>query len=368
MSAPPSDLNVLELVSPEFVRDFGMLVGALIVAYLISTILTAGAVRLTARTDTGIRAVLTAELRPAVFLALVALGVWSTVALLELPARVESLALSLLGSAVAVFCGQRVLRSATHVIYALSRPAVGKPRLHVRFAPLADYLAHFVVWFAVVYAVAVAWKLPATALRSWASMTGIALGLAADTPLRNVIGSLVIAADRTCLVGDFLVLPDGERGRVTRLGFRSVRVLTLDGIEINVPNAVLTDSHVINETAGDSPEIRVRTAFTLALDADLDRARRLVDAMPELRGLAPGRRPQFHVLALTRGTARVTVKFWIAEPALRLPATDAVNTWLYKQLAAAGIALAPQQHDVYPDDLSAAWPLLERHGGEPQDA
>lgn len=363
MSAQPAtELNVLELVSPEFVRDFGVLVGALVVAYLISAVLTAGAVRLTARAERGVRQVLTAELRPAVFVALVAFGVWSTVALLELPARVEALALSLLGSAVAVFCGQRVLRGALHVIRAMSRPAAGKRRLSVRAAPLAEYVAHFVVWFAVLYGVVAAWQLPATVLRSWAGALGIALGLAADLPLRNLIASLVIAADIPCEIGDFLLLPSGDRGRVTRLGFRSVRLLTLDGVEINVPNALLAGSRVVNETAGDSPALRLRTTFTLALDTDIDLARRIVAGMPALRGLAPGRRPEFLLLSLDRGAARITVRFWIAEPALRLPATDAVNTWLYGQLRDAGVALAHQRHDVFPDDLSAALPLLEGTG------
>lgn len=351
-------MNVMELVSPEFVRDFGLLVGALVVAYVISAVLTAGAVRLTARAERDTRKVLIAELRPAVFVAVVALGVRSSLALLELPAHVEGLALSLLGSGVAVFCGQRVLRSALHVIRALGRPGPGKRRIPVRFEPLAEYAAHFVVWFAVLYAVVVAWQLPATVLRSWAGAFGLALGLAADLPLRNMIGSLVIAADRPCELGDFLLLPGGDRGRVTRLGFRSVRVLTLDGVEINVPNTLLTDSRVVNETAGDSSALRIRTSFTLALDSDVDLARRIVAGMPALRGLAPDRRPDFQVVSLDRGLARIAVRFWIAEPALRLPATDAVNTWLYKQLSAAGVALARQRHDVFPDDPSAAWPLL----------
>lgn len=357
MFAPPTDLNITELVSPEFVRNFGILVGALVVAYLISAVLTAGAVRLTARADAGIRAVLTAELRPAVFVALLALGVWSSVALLELPARVEALALSLLASGVAVFCGQRVLQGALHIVRALTRETAGRRRMPVRFAPIADYIAHFVVWFAVLWAVAVAWELPAAVLRSWAGALGLALGLAADLPLSNLIASVVIAADRPCAPGDFLLLPSGDRGRVTRLGFRSVRVLTLDNVEFNVPNALLADSRVVNETAGDSPVLRMRISFTLALDTDLDLARRIVADMPALRGLAPGRRPELQVLALDDGIAHVVVKFWIAEPALRLPATDAVNTWLYRQLCAAGVALAHQQHDIFPDDLSAL-PLL----------
>lgn len=361
----PTDASTPDLLTPELLGELGVVAGALVFAYVLSVALTVGAARLTARTVSELDDVVIAELRRPVFLGLLALAVWLSIDHLHLPARAASIVLSLLGTAVAVVAGRRLYRVARHVIRALARPEQRRFHLPPRLVPLAEYASQIVLWGATLYAVAAAWELQAKLLGSSAGLVGLSLGLAADGPLRNVVAGLFIAADSPCQLGDFLAFPDGTRGRVTHIGLRSVRVLTLDGVEINIPNALLGDSHVVNETAGDDPAIRLTTRFVLHHGVDIGRIRALVAELPELPGVTRARRPELKVLGLDERGVHLALFFWITEPSVRLPATDAVNTWLYGHLSRAGVSFAVPQHVVRVDDVPALAVLTRAAAASP---
>lgn len=362
MYAPPTDASAPLILSPAALQELGIVVGAVVGAVVLSAALTAGAARLAARTASELDDVVLVELRGPLFLGLVTLAVWLSIGRLHMSSGTEAIVVGVLGSAVALVVGRRLYVVARHVIAALARPERGRFRIPPRLVPLAGYAAHFVLWLAALYAVAAAWSLETVLLGSSAGLIGLALGLAADVPLRHVVAGLFIAADRPCQLGDVLALPDGTRGEVTHIGLRSVRVLTLDGVEINLPNGTLGESTVVNETAGPDPGIRLTTRFVLHHGVDLERVRGLVAAMPALPDLDAARPPELRVLALDERGVRVALMFWIVEPSRRLPATDAVNTWLYGQLTAAGLGFAAAQHVVHVDRIPPALAELARGG------
>jgi small-conductance mechanosensitive channel len=343
------ELTVPDLLAPEFLQDFGVAVGAIVVAYVLSALLTAGAVKLTARTESDLDDAVIAELRPAVFLGLLAFAGWMSLDNLYLSGRGEYLATGVLGSVAAFVLGRAVYRVGMLLVHFFGRPGRTGRRLDRRLVPLAEYALQLVVSLVTVYAILVAWELHGTLLGTSAGALGLALGLAAEGSLANVIAGLFIAVDRPCRVGDFVV-HGKNRGRVTHIGLRSIRLLTTDGVEIIIPNALLVHARIVNETGGPDETMRLVTDFALPHGADLDRVRRLLDVdLPPMRGLAPGRRPEFRVLALGERGVTVGVYYWLSEPSMRTPGTNSINTWLYKQLTAAGVEFALPRHDVHLD-------------------
>ncbi|MCH2021028.1 MAG: mechanosensitive ion channel family protein [Saprospiraceae bacterium] len=84
-----------------------------------------------------------------------------------------------------------------------------------------------------------------TALIAGLSIGGLALALAAQDTVKNLIGSVMIYADRPFQIGDFISC--GEIiGTVEDIGFRSTRVRTSDSSLISVPNGSLVDMTVNN--------------------------------------------------------------------------------------------------------------------------
>jgi MscS family membrane protein len=74
-----------------------------------------------------------------------------------------------------------------------------------------------------------------TAALAGLGVGGIAVALAAQKTLENVIGGVSLIFDRAVQVGDFLKVGD-TTGTIDDVGFRSTRIRTLDRTMVSVPN------------------------------------------------------------------------------------------------------------------------------------
>src|SRR4029077_3588445 len=72
---------------------------------------------------------------------------------------------------------------------------------------------------------------------------GIAVALAAQKTLENVVGGVSIIVDHAVRVGDFLKLGDTV-GTVDSIGLRSTRIRTLDRTMLSVPNGQIATVNI----------------------------------------------------------------------------------------------------------------------------
>jgi small-conductance mechanosensitive channel len=79
-----------------------------------------------------------------------------------------------------------------------------------------------------------------------------------------LISGVSIIADAPYKLGDYIVLDTGERGVVTELGMRSTRLVTRDDVEISIPNAVMGNAKITNESGGPAIEHRIRLPIGVA--------------------------------------------------------------------------------------------------------
>jgi MscS family membrane protein len=85
-----------------------------------------------------------------------------------------------------------------------------------------------------------------TAWLASAGIIGIAVGFAAKDTLANLFSGVFILADSPYKLGDYVVLEDNSRGKVTQIGLRSTRMLTRDDVEVTVPNSIMGNTKIIN--------------------------------------------------------------------------------------------------------------------------
>jgi len=82
-----------------------------------------------------------------------------------------------------------------------------------------------------------------TAALAGLGIGGIAVALAAQKTLENVIGGFSIFLDKAVRVGDFLKLGD-NMGTVDHIGLRSTRIRTLDRTVLSVPNGQIANLNI----------------------------------------------------------------------------------------------------------------------------
>jgi MscS family membrane protein len=83
------------------------------------------------------------------------------------------------------------------------------------------------------------------ALIAGLSIGGIALALAAQDTVRNLLGSIMVFLDKPFQVGDFVEI-DGEFGSIIEVGIRSTRIMTKDTSIISLPNGTVANMKLRN--------------------------------------------------------------------------------------------------------------------------
>jgi MscS family membrane protein len=115
---------------------------------------------------------------------------------------------------------------------------------------------------------------------------GIAVALAAQKTLENVIGGVSLILDRVVLVGDTLKV-GGIEGTVEDLGLRSTRIRTSERTVVSVPNGQIANMTLENTSLRDKfwfhPILALRYGTTLPqLEMVLDGIRRLLEEHRDL--------------------------------------------------------------------------------------
>ncbi|MEK7263830.1 MAG: mechanosensitive ion channel family protein [Bacteroidota bacterium] len=103
----------------------------------------------------------------------------------------------------------------------------------------------------------------------------LAIALAAQETLANMIAGIVLIVDRPFRVGDRIQLPSGEVGDVEELGLRSTKILNFDKNIIVIPNTELVKNKIVNYSYP-TPLIRVLVDIPVTYENDLEKVKSLV--------------------------------------------------------------------------------------------
>ena len=191
------------------------------------------------------------------------------------------------------------------------------------------------------------WGINATAWLASAGVIGIAVGFAAKDTLANLLSGVAIVADAPYQIGDFIVIDSGERGVVTNLGMRSTRLLTRDDVEVTVPNAVIANAKIINESAGPGVKHRIRVAVGVAYGSDVDEVcSTLQEIAKGVSGIVEEPAARVRMRALGDSSLDFELLVWIEHPELRGRVRHDLLMTIYKVLNEKGIEIPFPQTDL----------------------
>ena len=179
-----------------------------------------------------------------------------------------------------------------------------------------------------------------TALVAGLGVGGIAIALAVQTILGDLLASLSITLDKPFTVGDTLRVDDIE-GSVERIGVKSTRLRSLSGEEVIIANADLLRSRVRN--LGRMPERR--SLFTVGVAYETPREK--LDAVPALveaavRGVADTRFEYCVFRSFGDSALNFEICYYVTDPrgGRYLAAIDAVNRAIHAAFGQQGIEFA----------------------------
>jgi small-conductance mechanosensitive channel len=226
----------------------------------------------------------------------------------------------------------------------------------VHTLPLFLNLSFVVIWSISVYVMFSIWGINMTAWLASAGVAGIAIGFAAKDTLANLISGVFILTDVPYKIGDWIVLDSGERGKVTNIGIRTTRMINTDDMEVTVPNAVIGNATLTNESGGDTgKEYRVKVPFSVAYGSDIDEVEKIVLEIADKNENAlskPAPRVRFRMFGASSLDYELLVR--VESSAKKGVTIHELNRAIYKEFARQNIEIPYIKQDLYIKELPQA--------------
>jgi MscS family membrane protein len=213
--------------------------------------------------------------------------------------------------------------------------------------PLLSNFLKIGIFGAGVTVILAVWKVDVTPLIASAGIASVILALAAKDTVANFFGGISIFIDKPYRIGDYIELDQKERGEVVDIGVRSTRIKTRDDILISIPNSIIANSKITNESAP-VPNFRVRIPIGVAYGTDIDLLEKTLIEIAELNeNIIPDPEPRVRFRQFGDYSLDFELLCWAKEPALRGLTVHQLNKAIYKKFNEVGIEIPFPQQDLH---------------------
>jgi small-conductance mechanosensitive channel/CRP-like cAMP-binding protein len=218
-------------------------------------------------------------------------------------------------------------------------------------------LLQALVWIAIVLVtMRMAGVEPGSLLTTSALLTaGVALSL--QETLGNLMAGLAIQVQRPFDVGDWISF-DAEAkhvGRVVEINWRATKMITLDQVEVTVPNGTLAKASIVNYTKPTSVSRRSLYVYTPADVPPHVVQRAILEALPGSFGIVREPPPSVVTNAFVEGNVEYWVRFFTGEFHRRDGVDGAARDRVWYALRRLGVTPASSPNRaVHMQEVSAA--------------
>lgn len=135
--------------------------------------------------------------------------------------------------------------------YAVNIASKTKTDLDDKFIPLFRKVIVTIIWAIGLIVLLGRMGININALVATLGVGSLAIALAAQDTIANIIAGFLIMIDRPFSIGDNIKLPSGEKVKVLDIGTRRSKFVSEDKAIIIVPNLALSKSKIVNYTYGE---------------------------------------------------------------------------------------------------------------------
>ena len=140
---------------------------------------------------------------------------------------------------------------------------------------------------------------------------GLAVALAARPTLENLIGGLMILADRPYRIGQRIIVR-GNDGIVQQIGLRSTKIRLLKGPQVTIPNEEMAKAEI--ENVARRQYLKRSANITIKIDTPPEKVEKAVDIIKEIlddhEGVDPKRKPRVYFTEFNPDSLNITMMYW----------------------------------------------------------
>jgi len=184
-------------------------------------------------------------------------------------------------------------------------------------------------------------------------IAGLAVALALQPMLANMFSGIFLALGRAIRVGD-IILADGIKGTVYKIGLRTTSIKTFSNEIVVIPNSKLADSTIQNFNQPNE-KIRADISFGVEYGTDPEFVKKItIEEISQIDLL--DLKEDVNVLFLEMGDNSLNFKttFWVKKLADKWPAHQEAMTRIYRRLYKENIGIPFPQRTVWLRDEGKA--------------
>ena len=338
----------------ELLHQYPLILGLLIVifGYLFGKVLqwlvTKSLQRITAKTSTDLDDRLIQLLTAPIMQTSVTLALILVVMIPDVSSFFDQVIIRVLVSLLLIFWGKAWFKASHIALEAMGANPERYKAFQPRTTPLIEMGFKLFMLSVFTYVFMSIWGIDGTAWLASAGVIGIAVGFAARDTLANLISGVSIVADAPYKIGDYIVLDSGERGVVTSLGIRSTRLLTRDDVEVSIPNAVIGNAKITNESGGPWIKHRIRIPIGVSYGSNTEKVVALLEEIANgCTGIVDSPASRVRMRAFGPSSLDFELLGWITHPEMRGRVRHQLLMEIDRRFRQEGIVIPFPQQDVH---------------------
>jgi small-conductance mechanosensitive channel len=195
---------------------------------------------------------------------------------------------------------------------------------------------------------------PGQLLTTSALLTAV-IGLSLQETMGNLFAGLALQAQRPFVVGDWIKFEQDDKltGRVTEINWRATKVLTVDDVEVIIPNGTLAKAPIQNFTQP-TPVSRRTVIVQGPYEAPpLDVMNAILGGLRGCPGVLESPAPEVQLSSYADSGIEYFVRYSISDFARRFAIDSQVRVRIWYSLSRAGISIPFPIRDVRHHDMAA---------------
>jgi MscS family membrane protein len=272
------EISYLNNTLETWILSFSIAAGAIISGKFIYWLIQKTLKRYTQKTDNDLDFIFVDMLEEPLTLAIAIFGLWWAIGILNINAAVlkfiDSVFYFLIVFNIAWFLTR--LLSAVIEKYIVPKVKQSQTDLDDILLPIIRKIINITIWaMSIVVGIDNA-GYDVTTMVTGLGIGGLVFALAAKDAVSNLFGGVIIFSDKPFNINERIIL-NGYEGYVREIGLRSIKLETLDGRVVTMPNSKVTDNPVLNISKEKGRRIKFHLGLTYDTDPkDMQKAKQIL--------------------------------------------------------------------------------------------
>ena len=220
----------------------------------------------------------------------------------------------------------------------------GRMKMEPTLRGFIKNLVRILLYVIVIMTAANTMGIPMTSIITLLGSAGVAISLALQGVLGNLIGGFILLLFKPIKVGEYVRIGDNE-GTVQSIGAFYTEMTTVDNRHINLPNGTLTNTPIVNFSREGTR--RLDLTFSVGYESDMDRVYEVLNrVVSEEKAILADPAPTVNLLKCGDSSLDFTVRVWV-NSADYWPVNFRLLDHGKRALDRAGISIPYPQMDVH---------------------